>query len=283
MVRKKDIIFSWNNVKSDIDQNSLREFLRDDLKIQWAKDAIITKVNDNTIKIEKKDKKLSVQIELDKKAILKLGNGRSYDLIAEEDNGNLNIYRTEMEGIGKTPVRIHGIIFIAVYHILLSIFLLAGLVTFLSAIAGGYDLKILNLTFSKEANLVIVVALSGALGGLVHSLRSFYKYVGNRKLIWSWFAMYILLPFVGTCMGLVFYLVIRAGFFSPQTQIEQTSPYGFAALAALVGLFSEQALLKLKGVSEIVFTKGEIRKDDIASRPESDVAENSGEKNNEIK
>ena len=64
---------------------------------------------------------------------------------------------------------------------------------------------------------------------------------------------------------------------------QQTSPYGFAALAALVGLFSEQALLKLKGVSEIVFTKGEIRKDDIASRPESDVAENSGEKNNEIK
>lgn len=207
-----------------------------------------------------------------------MSNGRSYDLIAQEDNGNLNIYKTDMEGIGKSPVGLPGIILIAVYHIALSIFLLAGLVTFLSAIAGGYELEILNFIFPKEANLVIVVALSGALGGLVHSLRSFYKYVGNRKLIWSWFAMYILLPFVGTCMGLVFYLVIRAGFFSPQTQIEQTSPYGFAALAALVGLFSEQALLKLKDVSETVFTKGEVRKDDIASRPESDAAVDGGGK-----
>ena len=196
MVRKKDIIFSWNNIESDIDKNSLREFLRDDLKIEWAKDASITKVNDNTIKIEK-DEKLSAQIELDKKAILKLSNGRSYDLIAQEDNGNLNIYKTDMEGIGKSPVGLHGIILIAVYHIALSIFLLAGLVTFLSAIAGGYELKILNFIFPKEANLVIVVALSGAMGGLVHSLRSFYKYVGNRKLIWSWFAMYILFPLVG--------------------------------------------------------------------------------------
>jgi hypothetical protein len=269
MVRKKDIIFNWKNVKSEIDQNSLKEFLREDLNIACPKDAIITNVDENTIQITKDDK-FSAQISLDQKAVLKLSNGRTYDLIAQEDNGNLNIYKTDMEGIGKSPVGLPGIILIAFYHILLSLFLLFGLVTFLSATAEGSDLKILNFVFTKEANLVIVVALSGALGGLVYSLRSFYKYVGNRKLIWSWFAMYILLPFVGTCMGLVFYLVIRAGFFSPEANVDQTSPFGFAALAALVGLFSEQAILKLKDVSETVFTKGEVRKDDIASRPESD-------------
>jgi hypothetical protein len=276
MVRKKDIIFSWNNVVSDIDQISLREFLRDDLNIACPKDAIITKVDNKTIKIEKADK-FSAQIVLDQKAILKLSNGKSYDLIAQEDNGNLNIYKTEIEGIGKSTVGLPGIILIAVYHILLSLFLLAGLVTFLSATAEGSELEVFNFVFTTEANLVIVVALSGALGGLVYSLRSFYKYVGNRKLIWSWFAMYILLPFVGTCMGLVFYLVVRAGFFSPEANVDMTSPFGFAALAALVGLFSEQAILKLKDVSETVFTKGEVRKDDIASRPESDGPVN-GEK-----
>ena len=273
MVRKKDIIFSWKNVKSEIDQNSLKEFLREDLNIECPEDAKITIVDENTIKIAKDDK-FSAQILLDKKAILKLSDGRTYDLIAQEDNGNLNIYKTDIEGIGKSPVGLPGIILIAGYHILLSLFLLFGLVTFLSATAEGSELKIFNFVFSTEANLVIVVALSGALGGLVYSLRSFYKYVGNRKLIWSWFAMYILLPFVGTCMGLVFYLVVRAGFFSPEANVDQTSPFGFAALAALVGLFSEQAILKLKDVSETVFRKGEVGKDKIESGTKSDAPAN---------
>jgi hypothetical protein len=273
MVRKNDIIFNWKNVESEIDQSGLREFLMDDLNIAWAKKASITKIEEsNTIKIVK-DEKLYAQISLDEKAVLKLSNGRSFDLIAQKDDGNLNIYKTDVEGIGKSPVGLPGILLIAVYHIFLSLFLLFGLVTFLSATAEGSELKILNFVFSTEANLVIVVALSGALGGLVYSLRSFYKYVGNRKLIWSWFAMYILLPFVGTCMGLVFYLVVRAGFFSPEANVDQTSPFGFAALAALVGLFSEQAILKLKDVSETVFTKGEVGKDKIESGHERDGPE----------
>ena len=69
--------------------------------------------------------------------------------------------------------------------------------------------------------------------------------------------MYILLPFVGASLGLVFYLVIRAGFFPPQASVDQTSPFGFAALAGLVGLFSQQAVLKLKDVAETLLTKAE--------------------------
>ena len=45
------------------------------------------------------------------------------------------------------------------------------------------------------------------------------------------------------------------GFFSANTTVEQTSPFGFAALAGLVGMFSEQAVLKLKEVAEILLTK----------------------------
>ncbi len=278
MVQKKDLIFSWDGIgKNNIDSDSLREFLKDDLNIKWVEEAEIKKIDDSKIIISKSDKDdKSVEITLDKKATLKFSDGRTFDMEAKEENGNLNIYKTELEGIGKKPVGLYGIIFIAVYHILLSIFLLSGLVYFLSATSAGTDLKIVNIIFTKESNLIVVVALSGALGGLVHSLRSFYKYVGNRKLMWSWFAMYILLPFVGTCMGLVFYLVIRAGFFSPQAHVEETSPFGFAALAALVGLFSEQAVLKLKDVSETVFTKGEVRKDDIASRTETGAEEKGG-------
>jgi hypothetical protein len=106
-----------------------------------------------------------------------------------------------------------------------------------------------------EHRLLLIVMFAGALGNLVHTVRSVFWYVGNRSLKWSWLAKYILQPFAGSALAVIFYVVVRGGFFSPQTTFEQTSPFDFAALAALVGLFSEQAVLKLKDVAEMVFAK----------------------------
>ena len=103
-----------------------------------------------------------------------------------------------------------------------------------------------------EVRLLLIVILAGALGSLVHTVRSVFWYVGNRLLKWSWVPKYILQPFAGCALAVIFYVVVRGGFFSPQTTFENTSPFGFAALAALVGLFSEQAVLKLKKVAETV-------------------------------
>jgi hypothetical protein len=106
-----------------------------------------------------------------------------------------------------------------------------------------------------EQRLLLIVILAGALGSLVHDIRSVYWYIGNRALIKSWLAMYLLLPFTGATLSLVFYLVIRGGFFSPQSSFEQTSPFGFAAFAALIGMFSPQAVLKLREVAETLLSK----------------------------
>ena len=112
-----------------------------------------------------------------------------------------------------------------------------------------------NFEIWDEVRLLLIVILAGALGSLVHTVRSVYWYVGNRKLKWSWLAKYVLQPFAGSALAVIFYLVVRGGFFSPQTTFENTSPFGFAALAALVGLFSEQAVLKLKTVAETVLER----------------------------
>ena len=106
-----------------------------------------------------------------------------------------------------------------------------------------------------ERRLLLLVMLTGALGSLMHALRSLAWYTGNREMVWSWAALYFLLPFTGAILAVIFYLVVRGGFFSPQAPVGSTSPFGFAALAALVGLFSPQATLKLKEVAETVFTK----------------------------
>jgi len=88
-------------------------------------------------------------------------------------------------------------------------------------------------------------------------LRSFVWYVGNRKLERSWIPSYLLRPFIGAVIGVVFYLVIRGGFYSPENTSGQSNPFIFIALACITGMFSEQAISKLKEVAEALLTKPE--------------------------
>jgi len=112
-----------------------------------------------------------------------------------------------------------------------------------------------------EVRLLLIVSIAGTLGTLVHEIRSLFWYIGSRALVLSWVAKYLMQPFSGTALAVVFYLVIRGGFFSPQAGFKQTSPFGFAAMAAMVGMFSEQAVLKLKEVAETVLAKPKAGKD----------------------
>ncbi len=116
-------------------------------------------------------------------------------------------------------------------------------------IAGG------RFVLWDEQRLLLLVMLGGALGALLHALRSIAQYIGNRKLKESWLIMYGLLPFTGSLIAVAFYIVIRAGFFAPGTGAPQTSPFAFAAMAFMVGLFSQVAIEKLKVVAESFFTK----------------------------
>jgi hypothetical protein len=114
-----------------------------------------------------------------------------------------------------------------------------------------------------EDRLLLIVLLAGALGSLIHGLRSFVWYVGNRRAVWSWSAYYIALPFIGAGLAFIFYLVIRGGFFSTGATVEHTSPVGFAAVAALIGMFTEQAVQKLQKISDSVLSPPEKGKDHI--------------------
>ena len=51
--------------------------------------------------------------------------------------------------------------------------------------------------------------------------------------------------------------MIRGGLFSGATIGDGVNSLGFAAVGALVGLFSEQAILKLKDVANTLFKKPE--------------------------
>lgn len=101
--------------------------------------------------------------------------------------------------------------------------------------------------------LFIMLILAGGLGGCIHALRSFYWYVGQGDLRWRWMPMYFSLPFVGAAMAMIFSLLIIAGFVDNTTG-KSTALFIIAA-AGLVGMFSQQAALKLTDIANAFFTK----------------------------
>ncbi|MFF5260384.1 IPT/TIG domain-containing protein [Actinomadura viridis] len=101
---------------------------------------------------------------------------------------------------------------------------------------------------TRETCLFVIVIAAGAIGAVVHALRSLFWYVGNRSLRRSWLMMYVTLPFVGGLLGLLVYLVLRGGLTSPTGGSSDVNPYGVTAIAALVGLFSQETAEKLRTV-----------------------------------
>ncbi len=104
-----------------------------------------------------------------------------------------------------------------------------------------------------EARLILLVMAVGALGSYVHAATSFVTYVGNRSLFRSWFWWYVLRPFIGGALALIFYFVIRGGLLSAGASAESVSLFGISAIAGLVGMFSKQATDKLRELFDNLF------------------------------
>ncbi len=118
-----------------------------------------------------------------------------------------------------------------------------------------------NLT--DDVRLLLMVVLSGAAGSCIGAQTSFATYVGNRSLVASWNWWYVLRPVIGMTLALVFYFVIRGGLLSVSGGADAMSPYGIAAVAALVGLFSKQATDKLEEVFTTLFRTEQGKGDDL--------------------
>jgi len=116
-----------------------------------------------------------------------------------------------------------------------------------------------------EQYVILLACAAGVLGASIHALRSFFWYVGQQDLKRNWVAMYLFLPVVGGALAVVFFVVFRGGLISADVGAEKLNPVGFAALGAIVGMFSQQAILKLKAVAETLFTRPAPGKD---SRPQ---------------
>lgn len=109
-------------------------------------------------------------------------------------------------------------------------------------------------TVTPEVQRVLLVLLAGALGALIHVMRSFIYHtgIGDFKSDWTWF--YLFHALTGSTLALGVYMVIRGGFLQTAQQVDPINPFSFTALAIIVGAFSDNAWTKLKQIAETVFT-----------------------------
>jgi hypothetical protein len=117
-------------------------------------------------------------------------------------------------------------------------------------------------TIPLDARLIFLVMVAGGLGSFVHIATSFSGHVagGNLTKHWDWW--YILRPGIGMVLALIFYLAIRGGFLSVGSEAGKINPFGIAGMAALVGMFSKQAVAKLNEVFNTLFKTTEGQQQD---------------------
>jgi len=185
------------------------------------------------------------------------GNADPITAAAAGGNGDLPADPGTGSGPGEAFVRAAGATSLSILVIALLALTVYALIALWppSANAGAATSHILRirLTLGSDQRLFIIVALAGALGGLIHSGRSLYEFVGSRSLRRSWMLMYLSLPFIGGGLAVIFYLILRGGLVTGTSG--QVNYFGFAAIAAMVGLFSPQAVEKLKQVFNTVLTE----------------------------
>jgi hypothetical protein len=76
-------LFDWSNVPGN-DNGKLLKFLKDDLEINWVNNATIMKLDDDKVlRIFSGNNSIEIVLENEKEAIIKLSNGKTYDLQVE--------------------------------------------------------------------------------------------------------------------------------------------------------------------------------------------------------
>jgi hypothetical protein len=109
-------------------------------------------------------------------------------------------------------------------------------------------------SITRETQLLLIVLLAGALGCMIHALRSITVFLGNRSAVTSWFWWYITRPLLGMALALIFYAVLRGGFLAGSpADAKVVSPFGVLAIGALVGMFTEKASDKLAEIFGTLF------------------------------
>lgn len=107
--------------------------------------------------------------------------------------------------------------------------------------------------------LLLLVALGGFLGNMIHVATSFTTFVGAGKFKRSWVLWYCIKPFTASALAIGIYFVFRGGFLNMSDGGSSINLYGLMTISIFAGLFTDKATEKLKEIFEVLFRSKEER------------------------
>jgi hypothetical protein len=123
-----------------------------------------------------------------------------------------------------------------------------------------------SFSIGPETLLLIAMILSGVIGACVFSAFAISHHLGPyHDFNQSWTAWYLLRPFVGAGLAVIINLLIRSSVFTVGSGTNIPNIVGLSGIAALAGLFSEDAVRKLNDIADELFGKVAPKKENQAS------------------
>lgn len=105
---------------------------------------------------------------------------------------------------------------------------------------------------TPEQALLLVVMAFGAIGACVHAAIYFVGYVGRGNFVSKWFLYYLIQPFMGGVLALIFYCIVRGGLIqnttAPSASVGTTgiNVFFISGISAMVGFFSKLAIQRME-------------------------------------
>lgn len=132
--------------------------------------------------------------------------------------------------------------------VLLCLLVLGSIVTYLYKPGG------------ELINSLIIISLSGGIGGTTYSIRGFYQNLGGGNFNFNWGWWYIFRPFISMVMGVFIYFLIVGGLLSIGGIYKvdySRSLMFYSAIAFLAGFSFTQFANKLEELASTIFAKKE--------------------------
>lgn len=130
-----------------------------------------------------------------------------------------------------------------------------GFVLAFAALSVVGLLLTLRTPFDMTLRGPLICMLSAAIGSSIATVMGYLKHASERKdFDPAYSAWYVGRPITGALLGLLFYFLLRGGLIAlaPSSSAE-FDDFGLAGLGGLIGLFSKNALEKLREVFGVLF------------------------------
>jgi len=109
-------------------------------------------------------------------------------------------------------------------------------------------------TISLNSLILILVAAAGFLGNMIYVVKSFTAFVGIGTFNKQWILWYVLKPFSAVGLAIIIYFVLNN---SDDVLTKGVNLNGIVGVAALTGLFTDMAMVKLKDIFEVIVKPNE--------------------------